>query len=102
MAARTVGELVEILSKFPKDMPLWLSASCYTHGDHRVFTEIRPFDYRTMPSVYENSKHKVTKGVEVNIRKDTLRVRTESGEYVDAEFLCVENEDSDAMMLYED
>lgn len=106
MAARTVGELVEILSKFPKDMPLWLTASCYTH-DHRVFTQIKPASYALCDSkkLDDGTEVDTYRGVGVSVSEEEHESRSvkKNGKWKHeyAKYLRIENDDSDDYELYD-
>ena len=100
MAARTVGELVEILSKFPKDMPLWLTASCYTH-DHRAFTQIKPALYklRSSKNLDDGTKVETYRGIGVSVSEEEHESRSvkKNGrwKYEYAKYLRIENDEID-------
>ncbi len=100
MAARTVGELVEILSKFPKDMPLWLTASCYTH-DHRVFTQIKPASYALCSSkkLEDGTEVETYRGVGICVSEEEHESRSvkknRRWKHEYAKYLCIENANSD-------
>lgn len=100
MEARTVGDLKKILENFSDDMPLWMTASCYTH-DGKVFTQIRPYKLmlEERRKLDDRSEEIMCRGIGILVNEEEREYRTvkRNGKYKREyrKYLRITNSNSD-------